>query len=267
MIVLRQKAYSSRFWMGTREALKGAGKGAVYGAVLAPGKIIAHKKGKNKLALGIAGTGAVIGGVIGGRLGYKKGVYNYDLENNPEVMKKEREKLKEFLDSEKSIIKADVKDFDINSWRMLKKKIDVPEIFLKYVSFYKNTWSKKIDLWYNSIQDGDFKSPDDYFSNGVDFKKVFPVPISAKDSEYFHNIDEKESGERYLVLCTVNEAGDDGWLTLNLETGKYGWDYDDYEKSLSKLLLKHLEDLEKWGSFNQEQKKLVQEFKTKIINL
>ena len=266
MIVLRQKTYSSRFWMGTREALKGAGKGAVYGAVLAPGKIIAHKKGKDKLALGIAGTGAVIGGIIGGKMGYKKGVHNYDLENNPEVMKKEREKLKKLLDKEKSIIKADVKDFDINSWRMLKKKMNVPEIFLKYVSFYKNTWSKKIDLWYNSIQDGDFKSPDDYFSNGVEFKRVFPVPTSAKDSEYFYDIDE-ESGERHLTLCTVNEAGDDGWLTLNLETGKYGWDYWDQEKSLVKLFLKHLGDIEKENRLNQEQKKLVQEFKTKIINL
>jgi hypothetical protein len=264
MIILRQKTYSSRFWAGTKGAAKGAGKGAMYGAVLAPGKIIAHKKGKDKLALGIAGAGAVIGGIIGGKLGYKEGVHNYDLENNPEIMKKERAKLKRFLDEEKNIIKADVKDFDINSWKTLKKKIDIPEIFLKYVSFYKNIWSKKIDNWYNSIQDGDFKSINDYSSNGIEFKRVFPVPISAKDSEYFYNID--GDGE-HLTLCTINEAGDDGWLTLNLETSEYGWDYSEYEKSLGKLFLERLRLVEKGYDLNQEQKKLVQEFRTKVINL
>ena len=267
MIILRQKLYSDksgRFWAGTKGALKGAGKGALIGVALMPGKLRALKKEKYKLAGGLAIAGATIGAGIGGRSGWKKGVndykYNNDLEYRAKIDKENRERTLKALENAKDTDKLFISEMNYQGWINLSKKLPVPEEFMKYLKFYNSYWAKKVDLWYSSMVSdlNNYMIPE--------FKNLFPIPVDPQDSEEWYE-DGLDMEEKYLCLATINDAGDDGWLYYDIETRKYGWDtpiggYD----SLKKLMLEHLDSEEKIykGKLSDAQSKMVEEFKNKI---
>lgn len=265
MVILRQKEFG-KVWEGTKQAVKTGAKGAMIGATLMPGKLIALKKHKPKVALGLAGAGAIIGGAIGAKIGYSKGVDKYKYENDPKYRQK--------IDNEKrERIKADIKnslkndlgwssEFDYNSWVKFNKELrnKLPDSLMNYIKFFKNTWEKNIKKWYDSID------PEELFSNEdfvIEFKSVFPIPISSSIAKDW--LVEDELGEvRQITLATINSAGDDGWLVYDLDTETYGWDLPGDTKSLKKLLLENCESMEDEESLNSVQIQLIKEFKNKI---
>lgn len=82
MILLRQKIYSdksSRFWAGTKGALKGAGKGALIGTgIMAYPAGKSFFKEKKTLGIGLAAAGATLGAGIGGHSGWKRGIAEWE---------------------------------------------------------------------------------------------------------------------------------------------------------------------------------------------
>ncbi len=268
MIILRQSQFSrsGEIWAGTKGALRKGGKGALIGAVLMPGKISAISKDKYKLALGLAGAGAVIGGTLGAVSGYKKGVDKYKYKNDPEYRAKvDKEKQEEFEKTLKLFKEKDSKwisEFDYSSWLNLSKTLDIPQDFLKYVKFYKNTWAKKLDLWYASM---DKKRIDEAWRIPK-FIDCFPTPISAKLCEkWFGYEDLGELAD--LCLATVSDSGDDNFLVYNPEYKVYGFDVTDGkgEKSLKKTIYDFLKYLEQdWDELSKTQRQLIKEFKSGI---
>lgn len=267
MIILRQKEFG-KVWEGTKQAVKTGAKGAMIGATLMPGKLIALKKHKPKVALGLAGAGAIIGGAIGARIGYSKGVDKYRYKNDP----KYRQKIDE---ERRRKIKADIKDsleddlgwsseFDYNSWVKFNKELGnkLPDSLMNYIKFFKNTWEKNIRKWYDSIDS------EELFSNGdfvIEFKRIFPIPVSSSIAKGWF---EDELDEvKQITLATINSAGDDGWLVYDLNTETYGWDLPGDTKSLKKLLLENCELIEDEESLNSVQIQLIKEFKNKINSI
>lgn len=251
-----------RLGSGLKKAMKYGAKGALYGGVLAPGNVLAFTTGHKKLAAGLTGAGALIGAGIGSKLGWDEGVSSYDhqekMKNDPGYKEKyEKERRDTIL---KNIKQSEAEDlgylsyFDYNSWSKIK---EAPKDFLKYVKFYKNIWSKKIKPWYSSM---DIESLDEYFI--PEFKEFFPIPNDSKISE-----DWLKEDQEYLCLATFNDAGDDGWLCYNPIDKRYGVDLPDTNLSLKEILLDNLKHKESYYHLSPQQKRLVNEFKTKILSL
>jgi len=256
MIILRQKLYSDksgRFWAGTKGALKGAGKGALWGAALAPGNIIAAKHNKWKLAAGITGAGALVGAGIGAKSGWKKGVNEYKYNNDPEyrkkVQKEKEERRQKALEYVHGTDEVWIYEFNVQSWINLKKTINVPDEFIKYIKFYKNIWSKNLETWYDNMNPEIDLIPE--------FKNLFPIPIKSEDAKDWYE-------DNWLCLATVNDAGDDGWLCYDTETKEYGWDIANRYMSLKEALLANINSCSNYYKFSDTQKKLIEEFKNKI---
>ena len=264
MIILRQKLYSNksgRFWAGTKGALKGAGKGALIGVALMPGKLRALKKEKYKLAGGLAIAGATIGAGIGGRSGWKKGVNDYKYNNDPEYRKKFDEDIKKVAEENiKQAYEQDklfISEMNYQGWVRISKEIPVPEEFMKYLKFYTSYWAKKVDLWYSNMD------PKVYNDIIPEFKYSFPIPFNPETAkEWYKN--ELAYEDSWLCLATSNDAGDDGWVCYNAEWKRYGWDIPDDTDSLKELLLKHLDRIQKYLIYSEPQRKLTEEFKNKI---
>ena len=263
MIILRQKTYS-KFTSSLGGAIKGAGKGALWGAVLAPGKIIAAKHDKWGLAAGIAGTGALIGAGIGAKSGWNSGKSKWEYDHDPKVReridKEKSERIKEAVENSRGFDETLAKNLNYSSWQALAKKIPVPAEFLKYVKFYKDIWSKKISLWYSSM---DLEKIDDAYEV-PEFKQYFPIPIDPKTVEDWWNM---EDDDELLCLClaTYNEAGDDGWLCYSPNTEKYGIDSPDYSESLKKILTVDPKKL--YNTLSDKQAEMIREFNNKINTL
>lgn len=75
-------------WEGVKGGMKGALQGAKWGAILAPGNLIAAGLGHPKTALGITAAGSLVGGGIGFKLGRDSGISEYKYKNDPEYKKK-----------------------------------------------------------------------------------------------------------------------------------------------------------------------------------
>ena len=260
MIILRQKIYS-KFTSSLGGAIKGAGKGALWGAVLAPGKIIAAKHDKWKLAAGIAGAGALIGAGIGAKSGWNSGKSKWEYDHDPKVKervdKEKSERIKEAVENNRGFDEMLAKNLNYSSWQALAKKIPVPAEFLKYVKFYKDIWSKKISLWYSSM---DLEKIDDAYEV-PEFKAYFPIPIDPKTTEDWWNMEDDDEF-RTLCLATYNEAGDDGWLCYSPDTEKYGIDSPDYFESLKKTLIIGPKKLD--NTISDKQLSMIREFNNKI---
>ena len=70
-----------------------------------------------------------------------------------------------------------------------------------------------------------------------------------------------------LCLATFNNAGDDGWLVYNPKDKKYGVDLPNTNLSLKEILLKNVKHKEEYYDLSPQQKRIVNEFKTKIKSL
>lgn len=257
MIIKRQKIYS-RFTSSLGGAIKGAGYGAGIGAAFMPGWKLAALGGKYKLAAGIAGTGALIGGIAGANAGWKGGRDSWEYNHDPKVREKvEKERLsriKKAIDNSKGFDKLSVSEFSYSSWQDLSKQIPVPDEFLKYVKFYKDIWAKKIDSWYSNM---DFDKIEDAYEV-PEFKSYFPIPIDPKMAEEWYE-------DNWLCLATYNDAGDDGWLCYDTRTKKYGVDSPDFSESLKKAITPDIKRLD--DELSSTQINLIKEFINKINTL
>jgi len=260
MIILRQKIYS-KFTSSLGGAVKGAGYGAGIGAAVMPGWKLAALAGKYKLAAGIAGTGALIGGIAGAKSGWDSGKSKWEYDHDPKVReridKEKSKRIKKAIENNREFDEALAKNLNYSSWQALAKKIPVPAEFLKYVRFYKDIWSKKIGLWYSSM---DQEKIDDAYEV-PEFKQYFPIPIDPKTVENWWNM---EDDDELLCLClaTYNEAGDDGWLCYSPNTEKYGVDTPDYSESLKKTLMVDLKKLD--DTLSDKQIEMIKKFNNKI---
>ncbi len=263
MIVLRQREYGTagKVWAGTKGAVKTGLKGAAWGAVLVPGNGLAYLAGKKKLAAGITGVGALVGGGIGAKLGWDNAVDKYKYEHDPKyrekVDKEEKERVGKAIEQFMNEDLYFANEFDYISWKNLSKEIPVPEEFLKYVKFYE-TWSRKIEQWYSSIDQSKLKGCHEI----LEFKEIFPIPIDAELSKRWYDYDD----EGDLCLATVNSAGDDGWLYYSTESKEYGWDLPGGYRSLRHILTKQL-DYSNGFPLSSIQVRLIGEFKTKVNSL
>ena len=68
---------AAKTWAGMKGGMKGTLKGAKWGAILAPGNLIAAGLGHYKTALGITAAGALIGGGIGFKNGRDSALNKY----------------------------------------------------------------------------------------------------------------------------------------------------------------------------------------------
>lgn len=247
-----------RFGAGLKGAAKTGIKGALYGGVLAPGNGLALVTGHGKIAAGLTGVGALVGAGIGSKFGWEEGVSSYDYNNDPEYRKnrdkEERELImKQIKESEEEDLIFS-KSFKYSSWVKVK---EAPKEFLDYVKFYENIWSKKIKTWYKSM---DLKGLEPYPI--PEFKEFFPIPYNSETSEKWLKEDQE-----YLCLATFNSAGDDGWLCYNPIDKRYGVDLPDETESIKEVLLRNLKHRDSYYHLSPQQKRLVSEFKTKILSL
>ena len=266
MAVYRIKRFSTlgRLGFGLKGAIKSGAKGAMWGGILAPGNGIAYATGNKKIAAGITGVGALVGAGIGSKLGWDSATSSYDhqekMKNDPKYKEKfekdQRESLLKNIKQSESEDLNYISFFDYKSWLNVK---EAPKDFLEYVKFYDNIWSKKVKIWYSSMN---LDSLDNY--SIPEFKEFFPIPYDPKyASEWL------KSSPDWLCLATFNDAGDDGWLCYNPESGQYGIDLPNNGKSLKKVLLDYLNRHLTWRDehLSKEQKRLVAEFKNKIKSI
>lgn len=242
-------------WEGVKGGMKGARDGAILGAILAPGNLTAAAFGKGKLALGLTGAGAAVGAYVGGKNGYRNAVNSWKYKNDPEYAKK--------VDKENKILfEKNVKssretsyllayDFNLQEWIKFSSKYKLPTEILKYIKFY-NSWRKNIDKWYdNLIYSGDIFCPE--------FHAYFPIPMNAKISEEWMNVDK----DKDFCFLTMNDAGDDGFVSYSLNNNLYGIDLPNDTNSLKDLINKNLDRNMKYdiNSLSPENIKIIQDFK------
>ena len=262
-MIIKRFSKIGRFSSGLKTAMKYGAKGALYGGVLVPGNIWAFRKGHKKVAAGLTGVGALLGAGIGSKWGWEDGVNAYDYNNDPEYRKKREEEEKEAIIGTIERFKGEdlvlSGSFKYSSWVKVK---EAPKEFLDYVKFYENTWSRKIKLWYESMDPNKLES----YYNIPEFKEFFPIPYDSKTSEEWLRED-PDPGLPCLCLATFNSAGDDGWLCYNPKDKRYGIDLPNTNLSLKEILLKNIKHKEEYYDLSPQQKRLVNEFKTKIKQL
>lgn len=262
-ILKKQKDFSAagREWAGFKSGMKGALKGAKWGAILAPGNLIAAGLGHPKTALGITAAGSLVGGGIGFKLGRDSGISEYKYKNDPEYKKKvDKEKEEGCKKKIKYSLEQDLmmaNEFSYKEWAKLAEELKktgkiIPKELLDYIKFYETTWKKNIKLWYDNVETKDKFEV-------VEFKEIFPLPISSKTAKEWLQYDDSED----LYIFTVNDAGDDGWVCYNFETKGYGWDGASYGKintSLKKFISDNIKQLRNDYPLSKTQKELTEKF-------
>lgn len=258
---LKKFSSAGREWAGFKGGMKGALKGAKWGAILAPGNLIAAGLGHPKTALGITAAGSVIGGGIGFKLGRDSGISEYKYKNDPEYKEKiDKEREEECKKKIKYSLEQDLmmaNEFSYKEWGKLAEELKktgkiIPKELLDYIKFYETTWKKNIKLWYDNVE------TKDQFEV-VEFKEIFPLPISSKTAKEWLQDDDTED----LYILTVNDAGDDGWGCYNFKTKGYGWDGASYGKldtSLKKFISNHTKRLKNDYPLSKTQKELTEKF-------
>lgn len=258
---LKKFSAAGREWAGFKGGMKGALKGAKWGAILAPGNLIAAGLGHKKTALGITAAGSIIGGGIGFKLGRDSGISEYKYKNDPEYKKKvDKEKEEGCKKKIKYSLEQDLmmaNEFSYKEWAKLAEELKktgkiIPKELLDYIKFYETTWKKNIKLWYDNVETKDKFEV-------VEFKEIFPLPISSKTAKEWIQYDDSED----LYIFTVNDAGDDGWVCYNFETKGYGWDGASYGKintSLKKFISDNIKQLRNDYPLSKTQKELTEKF-------
>lgn len=256
-MIYTTKRFSSKTWEGIKGGMKGAGSGALWGAVLAPGNLIAAATDHPKTALGLTGLGAAAGAYIGGKKGYKNAVDSWKYEHDSEYKKKKDEEnrinFEKLVKSAKKTSQDLVSGYKLQDWIKLSSKIKLPGEIIKYIKFY-STWSKNIEKWYNNLV---FST--DNFNDVPEFHCYFPVPVDAEiyledDDDYYTN---------FIEVLTTSDAGDDGYICYNINKKLYGIDFYTDAKSLKDVLVANINQNMKWdsSSLGPEDIKLIQEFK------
>lgn len=259
----KEKEFSTagREWAGFKNGMKGALKGAKWGAILAPGNLIAAGLGHPKTALGITAAGSLVGGGIGFKLGRDSGISEYKYKNDPEYKEKvDKEKEEECKKNIKYSLEQDLimaNEFSYREWSKLAEELKktgkiIPKELLDYIKFYETTWKKNIKLWYDNVE------TIDQFEV-VEFKEIFPLPISSKTAKEWLQDDDTED----LYILTINDAGDDGWGCYNFKTKGYGWDGASYGKidtSLKKFISNHTKWFRNDYPLSKTQKELTEKF-------
>lgn len=257
MIVLRQKEFSvaGREWAGFKSGMKGAMTGAGWGAVLAPGNLIAASLGHPKTALGITAAGSLIGGGIGFKLGRDSGISEYKYKNDPAYKEKiDKESEQRYIKEIRSLQEEDEtisKEFNLKDWKELSKSLGLPPEILKYIKFYES-WRNNIKLWYSKALPG---KDCDYWA--ADFKSFFPIPMPAKVVREWCK---EDKGYSEIILFTANSAGDDGFVCYDLGTKLYGWDLPNDTPSLKALLKDNVNRAKEISYISKEQESLVEKF-------
>lgn len=258
---LKKFSTAGREWAGFKGGMKGALKGAKWGAILAPGNLIAAGLGHPKTALGITAAGSLVGGGIGFKLGRDSGISEYKYKNDPEYKKKvDKEKEEECKKNIKYSLEQDLimaNEFSYREWSKLAEELKktgkiIPKELLDYIKFYETTWKKNIKLWYDNVETKDKFEV-------VEFKEIFPLPISSKTAKEWLKDDDSED----LYILTVNDAGDDGWGCYNFKTKGYGWDGASYGKidtSLKKFISNHTKWFRNDYPLSKTQKELTEKF-------
>ena len=258
---LKKFSTAGREWAGFKGGMKGALKGAKWGAILAPGNLIAAGLGHPKTALGITAAGSLVGGGIGFKLGRDSGISEYKYKNDPEYKEKiDKEREEECKKEIKYSLEQDLmmaNEFSYKEWGKLAEELKktgkiIPKELLDYIKFYETTWKKNIKLWYDNVE------TKDQFEV-IEFKEIFPLPISSKTAKEWLQDDDTED----LYILTVNDAGDDGWGCYNFKTKGYGWDGASYGKlntSLKKFISNHTKRLRNDYPLSKTQKELTEKF-------
>ena len=258
---LKKFSTAGREWAGFKGGMKGALKGAKWGAILAPGNLIAAGLGHPKTALGITAAGSLVGGGIGFKLGRDSGISEYKYKNDPEYKEKiDKEKEEECKKKIKYSLEQDLmmaNEFSYKEWAKLAEELKktgriIPKELLNYIKFYETTWKRNIKLWYDNVE------TIDQFEV-VEFKEIFPLPISSKVAKEWIKDDDSED----LYILTINDAGDDGWGCYNFKTKGYGWDGASYGKidtSLKKFISNHTKRFRNDYPLSKTQKELTEKF-------
>lgn len=258
---LKKFSTAGREWAGFKGGMKGALKGAKWGAILAPGNLIAAGLGHPKTALGITAAGSLVGGGIGFKLGRDSGISEYKYKNDPEYKKKvDKEREEECKKNIKYSLEQDLimaNEFSYKEWAKLAEELKktgriIPKELLNYIKFYETTWKRNIKLWYDNVE------TIDQFEV-VEFKEIFPLPISSKVAKEWLKDDDSED----LYILTINDAGDDGWGCYNFKTKGYGWDGASYGKidtSLKKFISNHTKRFRNDYPLSKTQKELTEKF-------
>lgn len=258
---LKKFSTAGREWAGFKGGMKGALKGAKWGAILAPGNLIAAGLGHPKTALGITAAGSLVGGGIGFKLGRDSGISEYKYKNDPEYKEKiDKEKEEECKKKIKYSLEQDLmiaNEFSYKEWAKLAEELKktgriIPKELLNYIKFYETTWKRNIKLWYDNVE------TIDQFEV-VEFKEIFPLPISSKVAKEWFKDDDSED----LYILTINDAGDDGWGCYNFKTKGYGWDGASYGKidtSLKKFISNHTKRFRNDYPLSKTQKELTEKF-------
>ena len=258
---LKKFSMTGKEWAGFKSGMKGALKGAKWGAILAPGKLISLKLGHPKIALGITAAGSLVGGGIGFKLGRDSGISEYKYKNDPEYKEKiDKERMEECKKKIKYSLDQDLMmadEFSYKEWSKLAEELKktgkiIPKEFLNYIKFYETIWKKNIKLWYDNVETTDRFEV-------VEFKKIFPLPISSKVAKEWLQYDDSED----LYILTVNDAGDDGWGCYNFKTKGYGWDgasYGEIDTSFKKFISDNTKWLRDDYPLSKTQKELTEKF-------
>ena len=258
---LKKFSMTGKEWAGFKSGMKGALKGAKWGAILAPGKLTALGLGHPKTALGITAAGSLVGGGIGFKLGRDSGISEYKYKNDPEYKEKiDKERVEECKKKIKYSLDQDLimaNEFSYKEWCKLAEELKktgkiIPKELLDYIKFYETIWKKNIKLWYDNVETTDRFEV-------VEFKKIFPLPISSKVAKEWLQYDDSED----LYILTVNDAGDDGWGCYNFKTKGYGWDEASYGKidtSFKKFISDHTKWLRNDYPLSKTQKELTEKF-------
>ena len=217
--------------------------------------------GHPKTALGITAAGSLVGGGIGFKLGRDSGISEYKYKNDPEYKEKiDKEKEEECKKKIKYSLEQDLmmaNEFSYKEWAKLAEELKktgriIPKELLNYIKFYETTWKRNIKLWYDNVE------TIDQFEV-VEFKEIFPLPISSKVAKEWLKDDDSED----LYILTINDAGDDGWGCYNFKTKGYGWDGASYGKidtSLKKFISNHTKRFRNDYPLSKTQKELTEKF-------
>ena len=164
-----------------------------------------------------------------------------------------KKKIKHSLDQD--LMMAD--EFSYKEWCKLAEELKktgkiIPKELLDYIKFYETIWKKNIKLWYDNVETTDRFEV-------VEFKKIFPLPISSKVAKEWLQYDDSED----LYILTVNDAGDDGWGCYNFKTKGYGWDgasYGEIDTSFKKFISDNTKWLRDDYPLSKTQKELTEKF-------
>ena len=277
MIILRQKNCSTagRVWAGTKGAVKGAASGAKWGAILAPGNMLAALIGKYKLAAKITLTGAAIGAGFGGYLGYNKGVDDYKLkeklktpEGREEIRNAEIQRIKE--DAKSSLAQGiESTNYNPKDWIARYKQwfdkegVTLPESIYKWMSLYKDFAKTSIKPFYQDL----INNPQNYIDENnltsqfivLEFTDIFPAPANPS---YLDNFDDSLTS---TFQFTTSE-NPDICIGYNYEEMNFDVDRSKF-KTLNEALLDWVSFFEKESEFiSNKQLDIIKKFKSSVIN-